>query len=408
MPRPITYLATHFPAVSHTFISDEIDALEQQGFAVVTVSINSVGESDIAADGKQRHRSTTYLKSLSKVRVLATLTATTLRHPSVLTIPMRKRTGGARAALWRYFQLAEAIMTYRTMRRADSHHLHAHFGQAPATVAWFTTEVARRHRAGRANTWSMTIHGWHEFANERDARLREKIADAAFVVCVSDFTRAQLYRVASIGDRDKIHVVRCGVDLTRFSLRESEPSNAVPRVAIVARVSPEKGHLMLVDAVALLRSRGSAVIVDVVGPEVDGYGAAVRSHAETAGVADAFVWHGAVPSACVASVLAGANVFCLPTFAEGLPVVIMEAMARGLPVVTTYIAGIPELAVDHATALVVPAARADLLADALAKVLSDDDLRRRLVATAAASVRQQHDVAQNTKALAQLFRGVQP
>ena len=408
MPRPITYLATHFPAVSHTFISDEIDALEQQGFAVVTVSINSVGENDIAADGKQRHRSTTYLKSLSKVRVLATLTATTLRHPSVLTIPMRKRTGGARAALWRYFQLAEAIMTYRTMRRADSHHLHAHFGQAPATVAWFTTEVARRHRAGRANTWSMTIHGWHEFANERDARLREKIADAAFVVCVSDFTRAQLYRVASIGDRDKIHVVRCGVDLTRFSLRESEPSNAVPRVAIVARVSPEKGHLMLVDAVALLRSRGSAVIVDVVGPEVDGYGAAVRSHAETAGVADAFVWHGAVPSACVASVLAGANVFCLPTFAEGLPVVIMEAMARGLPVVTTYIAGIPELAVDHATALVVPAARADLLADALAKVLSDDDLRRRLVATAAASVRQQHDVAQNTKALAQLFRGVQP
>ena len=130
-------------------------------------------------------------------------------------------------------------------------------------------------------------------------------------------------------------VVRCGIELTRFSLRDGEPSNDVPRVAIVARVSPEKGHLVLVDAVALLRSRGRAVTVDVVGPEADGYGASVRSHAEAAGVADAFVWHGALPSDGVATVLAEANVFCLPTFAEGLPVVIMEAMARGLPVVTT-------------------------------------------------------------------------
>jgi len=419
MPRPITYLVTHFPAVSHTFIADEIDALEQQGVDVVIVSINPVGKSDIAADSKQRHLSTTYLKSLSKGRVLATITATALRHPSVLTIPLRKGTGagGARAALWRYLQLAEAIMTYRTMRRADSHHLHAHFGQVPAMVAWYTTEVAHRHRAGRTNTWSMTIHGWHEFVDEREARLREKIAAATFVVCVSDFTCAQLYRIAAMGDRDKIHVVRCGVDLTRFSMRDSEPSNTTPRIAVVARVSPEKGHSVLVDAVAILRSRGTEVTVDVVGPEfedpqvkgyaVDGYGASVRRQAEAAGVADAFVWHGALAPPRVATVLAEANVFCLPTFAEGLPVVIMEAMARGLPVVTTYIAGIPELAIDHATALVVPAARADLLANALTEVLNDDDLRRRLVAAASSSVRQHHDVAQNTKALAQLFEGVQ-
>ena len=403
MPPPITYLATHFPAVSHTFIADEIDALASLGIDVVAVSINPVSDADLAADGRQRSRPTTYLKSLSKWRVLAIVTATVARHPSVLTIPLRRGTGGVRAALWRYFQLAEAIMTYRVMRRAGSHHLHAHFGQAPASVAWFTTEVARRHRAGRQNTWSMTIHGWHEFTGEREAMLCEKVGAASFVVAISDFTRAQLCRIAATTDRGKIHVVRCGVDLGRFEARTTEPRNAPPRLAIVARVSPEKGHLVLVDAVAVLRQRGMAVVVDVVGPEVDEHGAAVRRHAEAAGVADAFVWHGSLAPERVAAVLADADGFCLPTFAEGLPVVIMEAMARGVPVVTTYIAGIPELAVDRATALVVPAARPDLLADALAELLTDGELRQRLVTAATTAVQQRHDVAQNAKALAQLF-----
>ncbi len=403
MPAPITYLATHFPAVSHTFIADEIDALARLGVDVVTVSINPVGAADLAAHGQQGHPATTYLKSLSKWRVLASVAATSVRHPSVLTIPLRTGRGGARRALWRYFQLAEAIMTYRVMRRAGSNHLHAHFGQAPASIAWYTTEVAHRHRAGRDNTWSMTIHGWHEFTGEREALLQEKVGAAKFVVAISDFTRAQLSRIAAVADRNKVHVVRCGVDLERFAARDSEPSNSPARVAIVARVSAEKGHLVLVDAVAAMREHGVEVVVDVVGPEVDEHGAAVRQHAESAGVADAFVWHGSLPSERVAAVLAGADVFCLPTFAEGLPVVIMEAMARGVPVVTTYIAGIPELAVDRETALVVPAARPDLLAAALTEVLTDGALRKRLVAAAAIAVRQHHDVNRNAKALAQLF-----
>lgn len=403
MARPITYLATHFPAVSHTFIADEIDALTRLGVEVVTVSINSVSEADIAADGQQRRLTTTYLKALSKWRIVATVAATALRHPSVLTIPLRKGAGGVRATVWGYFQLAEAIMTYRVMRRAGSQHLHAHFGQAPATVAWYTIEVARRHRAGRTYSWSMTIHGWHEFADEREARLREKVAAADFVVAVSDFTRAQLYRIADTNDRGKIHVIRCGVDLARFAARDDEPSNTPPRVAIVARLSPEKGHMVLVDAVAALQARGFGVIVDVVGPEIDIHGGDVRSHAEAAGIADAFIWHGALAPHGVAAVLAGADVFCLPTFAEGLPVVIMEAMARGVPVVTTYIAGIPELAIDRVTARVVPAARADLLADALTEVLTDNSLRHQLVAAASTAVQEHHDVTRNAKLLATLF-----
>ena len=101
------------------------------------------------------------------------------------------------------------------------------------------------------------------------------------------------------------------------------------------------------------------------------------------------------------------DVFCLPSFAEGLPVVIMEAMARGVPVVTTFIAGIPELAVDGVTAAVVPAGDVDQLAGALRRVLSDDAFRQQIVAAAANLVREQHDISHNAKQLATLFMAVQ-
>lgn len=401
--QPITYVATHFPAVSHTFIADEIDALEREGADVRVISINTVSDADRQADTKGRHERTIYLKDIARWRALLAVAATVLRHPSVLTVPLRSGPPGLRPRLWRCFHLAEGILVFRAMRRSGSTHVHAHFGQTPASIAWYAVEVARRHRGGAQYRWSTTIHGWHEFVDEHAAQLRQKVGSATFVACISDFTRSQLMRISDPSDWPKLHVVRCGIDLSRFTLRTHEPANTPPRIALVARVSAEKGHAVLIDAIALLRERGITVAVDAIGPEPDGHGAVLRRRADAAGVAEAITWHGPQPPTRVAELLAAADVFCLPTFAEGLPVVIMEAMARGVPVVTTYISGIPELAIDGETALVMPAARPDLLADALERLLADDALRAQLVAGAAAAVAARHDIRSNAPTLLALF-----
>ena len=100
-------------------------------------------------------------------------------------------------------------------------HVHAHFGQVPATVAWFTAELGNR-IGDDEWTWSVTIHGWHEFVNEREASLRQKVAAARFVVCISDYTRSQLMRISHPRDWTKLHVVRCGIDTAQ--LRPARPS----------------------------------------------------------------------------------------------------------------------------------------------------------------------------------------
>jgi glycosyltransferase involved in cell wall biosynthesis len=97
------------------------------------------------------------------------------------------------------------------------------------------------------------------------------------------------------------------------------------------------------------------------------------------------------------------DVFCLPSFSEGLPVSIMEAMAVGAPVVATAIAGIPELAAHRETALTVPPGNVDALARALVLALSDLDLTDRLVDSARAAIDERHSLRRNVPRLVTLF-----
>src|SRR5439155_25720744 len=73
-----------------------------------------------------------------------------------------------------------------------------------------------------------------------------------------------------------------------------------------------------------------------------------------------------------------ATVGVLTSDNEGMPVSLMEAAACGVPVVATAVGGVPELVVDGATGLLVPAGDARALANALERLLIDDDLRARL------------------------------
>ena len=87
---------------------------------------------------------------------------------------------------------------------------------------------------------------------------------------------------------------------------------------------------------------------------------------------------GAAGSHQLRDLYARADVFCLPSFGEGVPIVLMEAMAMRLPVVTTHIAGIPEL-VDHdVSGLLLPPGRVDALAAALTRLAADPELRARM------------------------------
>ena len=192
------------------------------------------------------------------------------------------------------------------------------------------------------------------------------MADAAFVVAITDFCAAQLRRWASVEDWPKIHVVRCTVGDDFFSA--VQPIDPMSRTFVsVGRLCPQKGQLLLIDALARVVRGGVDARLVLVGdgelrPLVERRiaEADLGGHVEITGYAS---------EAEVRRHILAARALVLPSFAEGLPMVIMEAFALGRPVVSTYIAGIPELVRTGENGWLVPAGNTEQLAEAMLAVL---------------------------------------
>jgi glycosyltransferase involved in cell wall biosynthesis len=169
------------------------------------------------------------------------------------------------------------------------------------------------------------------------------------------------------------------------------------RILTVGRLLALKGHALLLQAVAGVRAAGAEVELTIVGdgPERERLEVLTRELAIEGHVRFA----GAVGRDRVASHYAAADIFCLASFAEGVPVVLMEAMAAGLPVVATRVAGIPELIRDEETGLLVSPGRADLLAGALMRLVESEGLRRRLGGAGRGWVASEFDVGRSARQL---------
>lgn len=403
-PLQIAYLLTHYPRVALTFISGEIDAMEARGVGILPIAVNLPGSDDLKSDdARARQARSIYLKSSPAKLLMATL-GTCLRHPIAMLglawLAIRSSRADLDIMARRLVHLGYATVTARQCRNAGIGHLHAHFGQTPATIAWLTCELMNRTSAGKVS-WSFTIHGFQDFVEDTVARLDLKAASASFIVCISDFTRSQLDRVSDPRYWDRYHVVRCGIDLKAFPFRGKRPARPVPRIVTVGRLSPEKGHLVLLQAVGALKDEGIDVEVQIVG--AGPFEAAIRAEQARLGLGERVVFEGEQPPATVSKLLADADIFCLPSFSEGLPVSIMEAMAIGVPVVTTWISGIPELAVNEVTALTTPASNVEALAAALKRMAQDPALRDQIVVAARAEVERMHSAERQGAQMAALF-----
>lgn len=403
----IAYLMTHYPRVALTFISGEIDAMERKGASILPIALNLPEPADLKSEeALARQAESQYLKA-SAWQLGSALVGTFLAHPFAMTRALLIAVRSARLDLAliarRLAHLCYAALTARYCRKHSIRHLHAHFGQTPATIAWLACEILNR-TSGQKTSWSFTIHGFQDFVDDAVARLDLKAASAAFIVCISDYTKSQLCRVTDPKYWDRFHVVKCGIDLAAFPERAEHPDRPIPRIISVARLSPEKGHVILLEALRTLRDQGATCELQIVGagPFED----AIRREEARLGLEGLVSYAGELPPETVSKLLAEADIFCLPSFSEGLPVSVMEAMAIGVPVVSTWISGIPELAVNEVTALTVPASNAPALAAALKRLATDRTLRTKLAHSGRAEVERMHDIRANSEKLFSLFQSV--
>jgi glycosyltransferase involved in cell wall biosynthesis len=193
------------------------------------------------------------------------------------------------------------------------------------------------------------------------------------VVADSEATRRQIIAAYGLAP-DRLRVIPGGYDQSRFHCDgPAEPPSGLPYVLYVGNILPHKNLARLVEAFSLVCRCVPARLV-VAGAGRRSHAAALAGLASRLGVG--VEWKRYVPSGALPELYRGAQVVVLPSLAEGFGLTALEAMASGTPVVASNTSALPEV-VGDAGLLVNPYDSA-AIADALVRLLSDEDLRTEL------------------------------
>jgi glycosyltransferase involved in cell wall biosynthesis len=210
---------------------------------------------------------------------------------------------------------------------------------------------------------------------------RAAFAVARRIVVTSPFTASTLADTMTgtfAVPRDRIGVVVPGTDPKP---QAAGSGGAVPTVLCVGTLTARKGHLILLDALAMLRDLPWRLVCAGSAERDLATGAAVRARIAERDLADRVELAGEVDAAALDALYGRADLFVLASHYEGYGMAVAEAIARGLPTVTTT-GGALAVSVPPGAAVQVPPGDAAALADGLRPLLSDAGAREALAARA--------------------------
>jgi colanic acid/amylovoran biosynthesis glycosyltransferase len=401
-PR-IGYLMSRYPAVSHTFLLKEVLGMRERGNRVQTASINPADRSGalLSEIEAEEVATTFYIKRVSAGLAMLHVLAIAAWNPIVtlrgLAYALRLGGLGLHTQAYALFYLAEALLVGDWMGRQKLAHLHVHFGGPVASVGLLT-----------AKAWqvpmSLTLHGPDEFFDEEASYLRQKIETAKFVICISDYCRSQVMRIAPHVAESRFEVVRLGVDCE--ALRTKAPAlngslNTPVQFVCTGRMVAAKGHRILVEAAAGIQAAGIEFTLVLIGDGAER--SALEALTRERGIAERVKFMGSMAHNETLRQVSNADVFVLASFAEGLPVALMEAMALGVPCVSTPIAAIPELIHDGENGLLVSPANVRALSAAMERLALDPELRMKLGEAARETVEESYNLSRNLDQLSEVL-----
>jgi len=388
----IAYVLKVYPRTSQTFVLTEILAHERAGLAMDIFSL-------------RRTDDTRFHAALAKVQSPVFQVARAGSKATLVLNELREH-GEHLPQLWQVVQesganaedLLQAARLSRAIIERGIVHLHAHFGTVATVVARLAAKIT-------GVSYSFTAHAkdiFHEIVEE-DV-LRKKLTDAAGVITVSQFNVAWLrdkYADAAAG----VKLIYNGLDLSEFAF---EPEgDRPPLILAVGRLVEKKGFAYLLEACAILRSRGVNFRCEIVGGgELE---SALQHQFEELDLGDCVQLCGPMSQSDVKRKIRQARLLAAPCVhagnddRDGLPTILLEAMALGTACISTPVTGIPEILRHEETGLMVAERDETALADACERLLYDQDLRERLTRKGRSLVEENFNIDRNAAKIRSFF-----
>lgn len=393
VPGRVGYVLKRYPRFSETFVVNEILAHEAIGLDIDIFALRPTVDTHFQHAIGDVRASVTYLNSntLRASHLWEEISCYAQLNPKIWSIlPLLSSCD--------VMDICQGIQLAKLVLSRGIGHLHAHFATSAssvARVASLLTDVP----------YSVTAHAkdiFHEEVNEEE--LGRKLADAAAIVTVSNFNATNLERRFPQQAR-RIYRIYNGLPLEKYPYRD--PRDRMPKLVAVGRLVEKKGFSDLVTACSLLRHSGTRFTCEIIG-EGD-FEECLRDQIHELGLEGVVSLLGALPQREVHQIMQEASLFVAPCVTattgdrDGLPTVILEAMALGTPCLATNVTGISEVVRHLETGIILPERQPQLLADAIAKYISDPQLGVRMARAARELMQNQFDASENTAQLRQIF-----
>jgi len=234
--------------------------------------------------------------------------------------------------------------------------------------------------------------------------VRRVLAGATLVLALSEAWRATLARISP---QARVEVLTNAVPLPPLADLQRVASGE-PTLLFLGEMARHKGIFELARAFAQVTGRFPTLKLVYGGTgraleEIRQLGAQL----ELDGRMECIGW---LESQRKRAALAGATIFVLPSYVEGMPMALLEAMSWGLPVVATAVGGVPEIITHEVDGLLVAPGEIAALAAAIARLASDARLRERLGRAARETIATRFSLNAAVERLLQIYRrfGIEP
>jgi teichuronic acid biosynthesis glycosyltransferase TuaC len=300
------------------------------------------------------------------------------------------------------FLFARIVGKVRELQRSEQIDLiHAH-GPLPCGLAAMLLNTELK------IPYVVSVHGLDAFSTEqvkgRAGEWCRRISLRVYrssrrVICISESVRERV--LEGTGRSCRTSVVYNGVDPEQFS-PGSGPASAAPGVLSVGNLILTKGHALLIRSLASLISEFPAMTLEIIGdgPERS----RLQALARQLQVEKRVRFMGRQPRRRVADAMRQCTVFALPSRYEGLGCVYLEAMSVGKPVVGCRGQGIAEVIRHGANGFLVGPDNEKELTLALAMLLRDAELRRKLGVAARETILDRCTLEQQAESLARIYQ----
>ncbi len=368
MTNKVAYILDIFPALSETFILNEIVTAQKLGVETAVFSRKRPKDNVQHGNLSEFKGEACYWEEPNQIPVQRILAAHVYwvcvapgRYFKTLFLALRHQKQGV---FW-FFKTAAYYAL--SVKKEKPDHIHAHFASLACEYAMLISLLL-------GVTYTFTAHGWHDIYEYPPADFYLRASKASRVITVSRYNKRYLEDKFSIPER-KIEIIHCGINLDLFKAN-GRKENLPARILSVSRLHPIKGVEYLIQACKILNDAHVNFTCSIIGDgELQGPMLNLINESKLAGKVKL---EGAQPIEEVRKRYAESDIYVNSSLCEGLPVTVIEAMASELPVVATRITGIPELIRNELNGYLVEPKDASGLAKGI-KALIDDPSERRIM-----------------------------